>query len=68
MTEFISNMMNRPDLWKTGPVDFLWSQERDCWTPHGFVKGVLAEDLVAFDGIFTSIWEWKYDGENRHKF
>lgn len=58
-TGFYPNMMNRPDLWKSGPVDFLWSEERGCWTPHGFVKGILQGTLNAYDesiGVDLSIY------------
>lgn len=38
------------DLWKTGPVDLLWNENRKVWTCHDMVKGRVTQAITARTG------------------
>lgn len=46
--EFADNWLRRPDLWKTGPVDLRWDDERGVWVGGSQANGFWA---VLFDKI-----------------
>lgn len=35
LKEFYLNWAERPDLWKVGPIDLFWDEERNVWTAGG---------------------------------
>jgi hypothetical protein len=35
LQEFYLNWAERPDLWKVGPIDLFWDEERNVWTAGG---------------------------------
>ncbi len=39
---WVANVLRRADLWKAGPLDVAWDDERGVWTPPGNRMGVVA--------------------------
>lgn len=47
---WVPNYLRRQDLWKVGPVDFLWDDNRGVWTCHDALKGILPDGIAASSG------------------
>lgn len=51
-SSFLEDYKNRPDMWKTGPLDTRWDDERKVWVAGGGTAGigkhgVLRNDVIA---------------------
>ncbi len=44
---FANKHLVRPNVWKTGPIDLLWDDNRKVWTSHDILKGKLNGTLAA---------------------
>lgn len=42
---FYANYKKRPDLWKTGPVDMRWDDDRKVWVASGGTKIVIGKTI-----------------------
>lgn len=56
------SQMNRPDLWKSGPLDIRWADHRNVWTVHDNFKGKTNSIIPAKGSGTISIYVGPGDG------
>lgn len=57
---FVENYKKRMDLWKTGPIELPWDEERKVWVGGGssLVIGVLNENLLYRSSGIMTFWNY----------
>ena len=49
--QFVEDHRARSELWKAGPVDLLWDERRQVWTPHDLLRGQALEEIGPSGGL-----------------
>lgn len=56
-TPGVTDYLRQSWYWKTGPVDLLWDDERQVWTPHGTMLGKLTTICQPGGSAVTKVWD-----------